>query len=285
MTNYLLPQPFPPFPPHSQERGVEKLSPWEMLSRGRTLGKRIGIGLSDAGLGQTELTSSLNMFEISAPSDDAAMPLTITLTPPKIRAFSANGELPNITGTNDNRQSTLSGAWFNPFAILEWGTGGVSCRAEIDIHNGAKVCLSASFVRISAALDNPPEDQGGKDYELAAFISPGLDKGLGGQRTITNPVSMDPASGALIPSAGPFIPVPSFARRVRVAGVVNGTPGGFAGYIIFYRDRQGTQPVCEYEFSEDTADSFFVPAGAYYFAFITGAANINCMQAIFDLAI
>ena len=249
---------------------------WSQLSKGKTLGKRVGIGLaSGGGLG----SSGMDMFEVRG-DDEHSLPLSILLSPPRITAVPppvTSAPIPNLSGTQYVTDTNFAIA--DPFARITWGIGGVSNEIDVDIHNGAMLTINASFVRIQGFINDPRATVSDAGYELSAFIGPGQDKGIGGQRTIFTP--NDPAVNV----ASQVREVPKFARRVRTFGAENPPAAGMVVSIVFYRDRAKTLCIAEYLCACNTVESFPVPAGAYFFEFIPRTANYLSMGAIFDLAI
>jgi len=268
------------FPPQESGRGsggnqgAGPLTDWQRLSRGQALGKSVGIRLiSGGGLG----TNGTNALQVQG-DDGNALPLCILLSPPKITANVTTVNPAQIPSGQGNQVTGFS--WASPFARIEWGIGGVSNSCDVDIHQGAMVSLMASFVRVSIFVEDPPlATVTDALYTLSAFIGPGRDKWLGGQRSV---------AARSIPAVNvetAILEVPNFARRVKLVGALTAAASAFVGNIRFYRDRNSLLPVAEYIFAGNTPDSFPVPNGAYYFTIIPGVAAVDQMTAVFDLAI
>lgn len=254
-------------------------SDWKHFSRGKTLGKRVGVAFIP---GMNSISPN-NMFEIRAINDDNAMALSVSLSPPQVNISALNQALANnISGTQTNQQQNFLGfAYANPFARIEWGIGGILNQCDVDIYNGAAIIINASFVRIGAFVVEPNVAVPNAGYQIAAFIGPGHGKFLGAQRTIQCP-SPFPAVGA----ESVTLAVPLFARRVRLSGAMAGVGAAFSARIRFYRDRAGTLPVAEYLFTDASPQSVFIPNGAYYFRFVGATGPVyGDINAIFDLAI
>jgi len=283
---------------NTQYDGKAALSPWDALQRGKTLGKRVVIPVLGGSEGSRR--SSVNLMGIQG-DDQYAQQLNLTLSPPRIiRSDPADpqfaGKNPqDLTNEIDNKNVLITlpnFVWSNPFVIVEWGIGGTSEDAEVDISNGLCVNLCASWLRLSAGVDGTHvTGVTPAFYVLSAFIGPGYPKSDNAQRTIV-------ASPAVAPgSSSEVFAVPKYAKAVSLCGIqtdnatVNPT---WSGRIVFWRGSTGvavgtTNLVAVYAFDQSSREKVVVPDGAYYFTIINDTPIVGAMtvrfSACFDLAI
>ena len=132
--------------------------------------------------------------------DDAdAQQIILTIALPTVVALAfadiALKNLQNLTGEQDNFQVTTGDfpgtadpiEWPQLECIIEWGVGGTSTKAVVDMMNGTTVNLVASFVRVHVAV--APSQRSGfvgtsAAYVLSAFIGPGFTVAKVAQKTV-----------------------------------------------------------------------------------------------------
>jgi hypothetical protein len=280
------------------------LTGWAALMEKQTLGKRVVIRVGDTGEGQ-KLPSPVNILSIQN-ADQFAIQLNVTLSPPRFifdsPALANIGNVQDATGEAGNTD-LIVGAFVRSFAIIEWGIGGVSEKAEVDFSNGLCINLNASFVRITAALiKDAGEIISPGAYVFSAFIGPGFTKARNAQKTIhaTRNGGTDQFFNAA-PQLSDMFAVPVYSKAVTLCGIQipgGGDPGAnnqFSGTIQFFRGNPvapfGLNMLCEYFFNESSHEPVNVPNGAYYFLVknltpTAPAAGANTIiNVIFDLAI
>lgn len=277
--NYLeLPDNFPPERSNlnNDPPSTKQLSEWGLLAKGKTLGKSANVSFSSAG-GLARF-SPINVLELRG-EDENALPLSLLMAPPRIAALGIpTGDIQQLSTSYpmDNLPGIVSAA--NPVALLEWGVGGLSLQAVVDIHNGLAVNLSTSFLRVSVGIEETDTTNTSVVYQLASMVGPGMPKYLGATRTIiVGNVDVGVESGVFN--------VPRFSRRVHLCGTQG--PGGasFVATIYFYRSRAPANPIAEYLFALNSGTPIPIPNGAYYFTVVSGIPVINSIQAIFELGI
>jgi hypothetical protein len=287
-------------------------SPFAMLAKGRQIGKRVvlpfitpvGLNPSSHVIAQPAPVDILNLQG----ADQDATQLCITLAEPKyipsilsttilnngtdVQAYSGEQDNIDLAQTSNNVGGAVRGGTSdvqiaNPIAVLEWGCGGVSSRAEIDFRNGLAINVIASWLRLRAFVEGPVKT-GSFPYVLAGFVGPGTAKPNNAQRTM--------ALGALDNgSTSGMLTVPRFAKSVQLCGA-NNAGDAYVGTIQFFRSTLGPAdyggvPVAAFLFAGNAANAIPVPVpnGAYYFNVISGigfgTGTINSHNAIFDLAI
>jgi hypothetical protein len=267
----------------------EGLSSWGRLRRGKTTGKSVNILLSASGsiVDGIVRTAPTDMFTVNGKDDDA-IPMTVTIPP--IRAFDqaitgppAGQSIQDLQGSYDTVQlikvatNTLAPLNLgNPIIILEWGVGGVSSEAEVDVINGACINLTANFVRARAAIEQPGRT--GVIYNIRSFIGPGRPKDRNAQRTLGGLLTHDGVTTNVLVT-------PRFAKTVYIAGSNSAGVGGiFTGSLRFWRDPTLQTKVADYFFNGNQPVPFPVPNGGYYFTLTPDDGNA-LMNAVFDLAI
>lgn len=271
----MLPDDFDP------RRNPDPRTLFAMLGNGKTLGKRAPLLISN--VKDATALSPTNLLEVNGP-DDAAMPMVLTIAPPKfIRETSILG-FPNIDvqGVNGFQAfSTLSAAFPNSdlTALIEWGTGGVSQSAEVDIINGAVVNLHASFVRVrvKATQINGGAGTGGV-YEVGAFLSPGE-----GKSYHPNTLTKNFAAGLAIGANTGAVVIPSFARSMNMVCQIGSVQ------CRYWRDFNRTVLVSAYTIfgTGGVNTKSPIPNGAAVVDFQNpgAAASIGGLSMIFELMI
>lgn len=268
-------------PPPGADGGP--VSEWGMLARGQTLGKRINIGYAGISI-IGDATPSLNMFEVKG-ADEYALQLSVQLSPPRVfpNGSPPAAQLQNASGTVDNIQAFDQGlgiGWAEPFAIVEWGIGGVSNRCEADILNGLHLNVSASWLRIGAAIQSPEALTTTTAYEISAFVGPGRPKDNNAQRSI----QVNGAAGGVGSQSAAF-PIPRYAKRVYLMGC-NAAFDVYVGKLRFWRETAlgAGAELGEYIFAGNSPSPLPIPNGAYYFTVVNG---IDAAQnyAVFELSI
>lgn len=297
-----------PKPEHESQSPGSSPSPWEKLSKGGMLGKRVVIPyFTTVGPGSHSAAQAqpapVDVLKVQG-DDGAAQQLCVTLSQTKLTpgVLSANvitGDVQALTGEQDNIDA--SGApqvggrvnvaaantrFANPLAIVQWGVGGVSNRAEVDYHNGLCINVVASWLRVSAAIEGPNVITSSFPYVLGAFVGPGFPRANNAQRTILVE-SLDTDDESVVYT------VPRYAKSVTLAGG-NADNDVYLAYIRFWRSNAGPAdyagvPVASYVMSGNDPQPIVIPAGAYFFTIISGlplgSQAINSHNAIFDLSI
>jgi hypothetical protein len=182
-------------------------------------------------------------------------------------------------------------------AVLTWGAGGASIRAEVDIGRGTELQLAASFLSISgrndAAVDDgngQPIDSGAGPQDVVAIIS-----GIG-SRSAFGRVTRTFYFGQTKAGVGRVVPVPPFAKTVLVtrtpaATAINVTV--FDGLIRTVEDVTGTvtfnpvTPRDDYSFASGAPAQridLFAQAGAVRVV-NPGPATIDALQVAFELCL
>ena len=181
-------------------------------------------------------------------------------------------------------------------ALLTWGAGGASTRAEVDIGRGTQLQFAASFVSISGRNDagvddgtGNPIDSGAGPQDVVAIIS-----GVG-SRSAFGRVTRTFYFGPIAPGVSRLIPVAPFAKTF----LITRTPPATAitvdvadGIIRTIEDATGAvilSPATlrdEYTFGAGVAApriDLYAQAGAVRIA-NTGAARIAALQIAFELS-
>lgn len=309
--------------PHKKQS--PKNSGWAELTLGKTIGKRVNIAVPSS-LVLTR-SASLNLFEIGNGSDRNALPLSVTLAQPKLIPATKlpGGVIPadntiinNATGERANQEFlgdsfAVDGeiTWIPAVALIEWGIGGVQNQAEVDWVNGMTANLSASFIRVSAFIDNVNNgifNFNAGIVSLQAFVGPGnVNRGIAAQRTISvglvNNGPPNAATRAGFPSVGfgpneatyhpSLFPVPPMAKQVTLEAITSNLGGTFSNVdwsaqILFYRTTLNSVFAAA-RFTNNQREPVPVPNGAQFFTVQNDgndAAHIifDC-NAVFDLAI
>lgn len=282
--------------------------PWALLARGKTLGKRVviawlnPIGFAPRGhvVAQPGPVDLLNLNG----NDENAQQFCLTLAATKLipGVDSSNpptNDIQRLTGEVDaiaavNTVNNVGGGasqqapdteWANAIAIVQWGIGGISERAEIDFFNGMCVNLCASWLRVSAVIIAPAVVTSSVPYVLGAFVGPGYPRPNSAQRTM-------PLGSIDTGIESQVFTVPRFAKDVTLMGGNATASTAYAGTIRFWRSRAGAAdpqyggvPVAAIAFSSADPRPVIVPSGGYYFSVVSGIAAPNEQQAVFGLTI
>lgn len=285
--------------------GDEKppLQAWARLVRGQPIGKKEILAYNSAvDAGQSSMTTILTIGGQDG-SDLDACQLTVTLSQPRVvkapftgdgvvgqRQQNASGSYANVDIGAANFPGTSSPiAWVPITAIIEWGLGGTSQRAFCDFSQGLVVNLSASWVRVHAAVspDAAASAPGTSAlYELAAFVGPGWTKpGTAQLTTFLGTINASAESTVFA--------VPPFAKRAMIISadpeaVGTAPPQLTAAYLRFWQGPTGVTAgkcIANYFQSGNDADGFVVPSGGAYFS-VQSSMSINTKFAVvFELAI
>ena len=120
----------------------------------------------------------------------------------------------------------VTGRRANILALVEWGQGGGSFRAEVDVKEGSALTVVATFLNISAMFDPDDPAETPDVRPESAVVTAAL---IWGSRP-GGPIPTRTQRRA-IPSAGSaIVPIPNFARSLGVSvgdsGVMAGTTPG-----------------------------------------------------------
>lgn len=251
------------------------------LSNGKTVGKRAPILISN--VKDDTALSPTNLLEVSGP-DDAAMPMVLTLSPPKFLKEASISGFPNINpqSVNGFQWVDASSAAFpvvDTAALIEWGTGGVNHSAEVDFGTGAMINLHASYVRVRAkATQIGGGANTGAVYELGAFLSPGEGKSYH-PATLTRNF---PAGLAIAANTGAMV-IPNFARSISMVCQTTSLQ------IRFWRDFSRTVLVGTYTIFgiNPGGQKANIPNGAAVCDFnnATGVATVGGLSVIYELCL
>jgi hypothetical protein len=264
------------------------LTDWAKLSKGKTIGKRVSVNFTTTFSGQV-LTAPVNMFTLQG-EDDNALQLSVIMSPPRVlkRGQPVPTDISQLSTTQDNVELFGNGngtCFSNAIAILEWGIGGVSHKAEIDILNGMNINVCASYIRIQAgfAYDGIPGFFANANrfvpYEFAAFVGPGKPKDLGAQRTVLV------ATGLADATESRKIPIPRFAKKVYLLGWGNAADI-FVGHALFWADEAGIERNGNTLFQANQPNIGVIPNGSAFLSVLNSSGvALGGVYAIFDLAI
>jgi hypothetical protein len=278
-------------PPHPDDRN--DLTAWARLARGCALGKKSVLIYDDE-----RVNAAVPMLQIEGQDGDAQN-IVVTLGSPSVIALPlvdfAGLNLQAITGEQTNFQSgarTFPGTaspteWPAIMAVLEWGVGGVSSKAYVDFVNGTTINLTASWLRVHAAISEFDADAvpgTSAAYVLQAFVGPGFTRNGTAHRTIYVGELPDNTESAVFP-------VPPFANRARLIST-NGqaVPSATAGAIRFYRSAAGLASgdgIADCLVSAtDVERAFDVPNGAEFFSVFNSQGESDVLfGVVFELAI
>lgn len=278
--NWFLPDDFPDRPNQGRQGVQQGLPPteWGQLAAGKTLGKRITIPYNRLLPGES--TSFLNMAEISGDDEDA-LQLSISLSPPTVFSGGIPANLQNASGQQDNIELPATVVFARPVANIDWGIGGVSHRATVDIVNGSHVEIAASWLRISGAIESPTGLTTTTAYVLGAFIGPGHGRPTSAQRT------MNCVLPEVVSTRSSIQPIPRFAKNVILGGHV-AFGNVMVADIIFFLDNVAGSDVARYTWTANNPLPIPIPGGAMFWAVQSdqfGGASPGPLYAIFGLNI
>lgn len=283
------------FPGHGYaERVDDRLigataSRWGRLAQGQALGKKIVMAY-DSTIHAAQV-AQLPFFDFGG-SDHDAEQIQIVIDSPRAlwRSFASltGQQLQNLSGEYANSEidtanfpGTAAPIIWPPFSVIvEWGTN-ARTRAIVDCVNGAKLNVSASWVRAyplvaaDAAANQPGTSAA---YVLSAFASPGWASAGNARRTVWLGQILNAGSSGVFD-------VPPFAKRVTV---IAQDPTGAAvtvATIQFWQDPNGATNVGNYLVTGNQPGPFNVPNAAQYFSVLNGAGADLKFCAVFELAI
>jgi len=259
---------------------------WGRLMRGQTVGKRI-IVIAKAGIvGTTTIPSAVNMLTVQG-SDNEALNLGLTLHEPQvvpIAGLTLPDNLQNISGEQDNAQiagSNPAFKWDHPQAIVEWGIGGVSGKVVVDFMNGCLLNLMASWVRVSAQIDDfgPGSDAA---YVLRSQLGPS-------HAAPTRAQNMVRVGAVNFGATSVPLPTPSYAKDLIPYLTGAGDPDF---EVLFFKDALGATQVGRFIYTSAASNNYRygeacpVPGDGYYFAIKnTQAAVESSYRALFGMVL
>lgn len=282
------------------------LQAWARLVRGQAIGKKEILAYNaDTDARQSSMTTILTIGGQDG-SDLDACQLTVTLAQPRVikAAFAGGG----VIGSGQTAQQNASGsyanvdvgtanfpgagapiAWVPITAIIEWGLGGTRHTAYVDYSQGVVINLTASWVRVHAAVALDAVDNAAGTsalYELAAFAGPGWTQRGAAQRTVFLGTIDAGVEGGVFA-------VPPFARRATVISmdpeaVGTAAPALTTAYLRFWQGPTGVAAggnVGNYFQAGNAIPGFDVPNGAAYFSVQSGMSINTKFAVIFELSI
>jgi hypothetical protein len=291
-------------PPRPEDQ-MFALQPFARLTRGQPLGKKEILAFDNAEPGeQASMTTILTIGGRDGDDLDACN-MVVTLSQPRVlnRALVGgglgDGNQQNLAGSYDNTNvgtgnfpGTIAPIkWVPITAIIEWGIGGTRNQAFVDYQQGAVINLSASWVRVFAAVapdaENLDIEEGNQNtsayYELAAFIGPGWAKPGVAQRTVF--------LGTIAPATESAVfAIPPFAKRATVISMdpIAGPPEVTAAWLRFWQGPTGVAGggnVGNYFQSGNQPIAFDVPNAGAYFSVQSAMDGAVPFAVIFELAI
>lgn len=262
-------------------------SRWGRLAQGQALGKK-AVMAYNAEIDTAQI-APVPFFDFGG-SDHDAEQMQIVIDSPRViwRTFAslAGENLQNLSGEYANYEAPTGNfpgtaapiAWPSITCMLEWGTN-TRTRAIVDMVNGAKVNLSASWVRAFAVIPPDTHNAPGTSaaYVLNAFASPGWPGPSSATRTIQlGTVVAGDASGVFV--------IPPFAKRATLIGFSTASPPEITtGYLQFWQSPDGSNNVGNYFISGNQPGPFLVPNGAAYVSIVSGMAADTKFAVLFDL--
>lgn len=293
----------PQFPgqgyPERAEMGGSQLSAFGRLVGGRgaaQLGKTAVLLYDNAN--ESAQRGETDMIGIPNGEDVDACSMIVTLAAPMIIPadldFVPETVQSNPSGSQTNAQIRTrpnGPRWTGPMlwpqleAIVEWGTGGASSRAYVDFMNGVQINLSASWLRVRAAIKSTQRSGViGKSgaYVLTSHVGPGFTSPGRAQNTVY--VGEADAAGETEVFA-----VPPFAKHVRLVGLdSSAAPPITIGTVRFWQASDGVaggSNVGNFFFSGNSNASVEIPNGGLYVSVLNGQ-GVNAEYAlVFDLSI
>ena len=259
---------------------VDAITAWDRLANGKPLGKKVIIPYTFDAAG-VNVKSAVSVLQLHGETDLDAQQLSVLISAPRVieglqpAAIPAGSSEQNVSGSVGNEDSSAN--WPDLYAEVEWGIGGVSNKALVDMINGCALNVCASFLRVRmGAASTGSEDDGGGVFECSAYVGPGWPKQPNAQRTVF--------CDSFTAGETDIKATPHFAKSVTVVGTTGGATL-WDGWINFYRDRAKTFPVATYYFNSNQELKFPVPNGAMYFTLSEGSSGLFSSRAVFELAI
>jgi hypothetical protein len=263
-------------------------SRWGRLAKDQALGKKVVL-VYDANTIEAQ-AAPVPFFDFGGSNLDAEQIHIVIDSPRVVRIpfLSIEGQYEqNLSGEYSsfeigagNFPGTAAPIIWPPFScLIEWGTN-AKTRAIVDVINGAKINISASWVRAFPLITvDAARNQRGTSgaYVLNAFASPGYSSNGNARRTVF--------LGTVQPAAtsGVFV-VPPFAKR---ATVNNCVPGGAptSAILQFWQSPDGTHCVGNEFANAPAVGPFDVPNGAAYFSVFSDMGVAAPFNVVFELAL
>lgn len=191
-----------------------------------------------------------------------------------IQAFSSNDEVdPDaiFPGT------ATPPSWAPLTAWIQWGVGGYQSQMFVDWVQGAKICVTGSFVSVTPVAMPDAINRPGQSalYKCGANIGPGFGQSVAKRTVFTEGVASGDSSVAY--------PVPPMARRATVIGLDDGTPVIANGYLRFWQRSTPADNVGTVFFNTNQPIAFNVPNASTYFTVKNGTGSAQAFAVIFEL--
>ena len=268
------------------------LSPFGRLAMGQLLGKS-SILIYD---NRADVVQEAPVNIVAIEGDDLdAQQLILTLHPPRVIPLSfveISGRLDqqNLTGEQTSAEVTAGNfpgtsepiRWPPLEAFVEFGTGGVNTKIAVDYMNGVTLSVSASFLRVTAAVT---QGRGSGDffgtsaaYYLAAHAGPGFAESHAQRTIFVGDVSANDES---LPQD-----VPRYSKVATLVGYHrhHRAPTRMCGWIRFWQSPDGTNGAGDF-FVSDNGARVEVPNGAPYFTVLNESKHASKMSVLFELAL
>lgn len=271
-------------------------SAWGRLSSGDPKGRKTS--LTFLSNGRTVQRGETNILQLAGDDCDAqnmivtlGQPLAVNL--PLSQALAQNPSNQRTSQNNaelgDDFAGTGNPLRWPPFeAVVEWGVGGTQMRAVVDFLQGTTVNVTASWIRIGAAVVTGDDlDISGTDaiYELFGLIGPGF----------TTPSAQKTVYVGSVPAQteSAVFPIPPFARGAYVVGCDESAAPAINVTVATLRFWQGLDGpagppgncVGNFVVTGAQPDAFPVPAGAAYATVVNQMAVASRMSVVYKLSI
>lgn len=276
-------------------RGADATT-WARLTQNQPTGGRAVI-LYDADAEEPQIAAT-PFLDLGGADQDATQ-MQIVIDQPRVIWHRAStlaglditnlsGEYSNVTvDTTDHFPGDSTPIVWPPISVLiEFGTL-TKTQIIVDIINGARINIAASWVRAYAVVTDDAANRPGTSaaYALRAFATPGWPSSSLAQRTVWVGTLTDGAPSSVFA-------VPAAAKRVALVGCdTSATPPIItSGYIRFWQRPDGPTAMAgnvgNYFVSGNQPGPFVVPNGAAYFDVVSqmGDALTTPFAAVFDLA-
>ena len=282
------------FPPHLGE-DRPGLSPFGRLAKGGSYGQS-SILLYNNNSEQPQ-SALVDMLDLSGDDLDACQ-LLVTLHAPRVIPLSTEEvalrlAAQNLTAEQTNSEISVANfpgthcpiIWPPLEAQITFGVGGCSSTFAVDYLNGVTFSVTASSIRIRAAVQQC-EAFGGihgtsAAYYLAAHVGPGHSS-AGVTRTVYAGTLKDDEGSCVID-------IPKFAKRATLRSARAGEckpPAPFEGWIRFWQSPNGTHGVGDCFVSSKHPGAFFeIPNGAMYFTVSNCSGHHMKVSVVFGLGL
>jgi hypothetical protein len=228
-------------------------------------------------LGGQQPVSNDQLIQVAkwAGDDAETIPISVTIAPVQFL-----GDTPAVSQFKSSDP-------FRPFAVVQFGTRGMSVKAEVDIGQGCQFTISASSIDLQVGMDSDPSNSppGTFQMKLAGMLSFHT---IVRTQQITRTIYRGAFAGG--DAANPNITIPPFAKSVTVwrqGSTVTAATAAPPMRVLFLGKRGGTLYSIDVAAASYMFDPLPISPDAVFMVIQNQSVGdtINSIHAIFNLAL